>query len=91
MAGYRQTFTFVIPPPATSENWRKFLNVEGDYLQSSTYSLIRVIRSRRVRWADHVACIGGKINVCNSVSKNPEWKNWWERGEAFEKILLKWI
>jgi hypothetical protein len=23
--------------------------------------------------------------------EKPEWKNWWEGGEAVEKILLKWI
>jgi hypothetical protein len=48
-----------------------------------------VIRSRS--WADQVAYIGGKINGCNFVFKRLEWKNWWEGGEAVEKMLLKWI
>jgi len=73
------------------EKWRKLLNVEVYHLQSSKYSPIWVIRSRRIRWADHVACIGGKINSCNFMSKKPEGKNWWEGGEAVEKLLLKRI
>jgi hypothetical protein len=36
--------------------WRKFHNEELHYLYSSP-NIIRVIKSRKIRWAGHVACI----------------------------------
>jgi hypothetical protein len=42
--------------------WRKLHNVELLDLYSSP-SIIRIIKSRRMRWADHVARMGEKRNV----------------------------
>jgi hypothetical protein len=42
--------------------WRKLHNEELHDLYSST-SIIRIIKSRRVRWAGHVARMGEKRNV----------------------------
>jgi hypothetical protein len=39
--------------------WRKLRNNELQNLFSSL-SIIRIIESRRMRWAGHVACIGRK-------------------------------
>jgi hypothetical protein len=39
--------------------WRKLHNVELHNLYSSP-SIIRVIKSRRMRWAGHVARMGGE-------------------------------
>jgi hypothetical protein len=45
---------------------------------------IRVMKSRHVRWADHVACMAGKGNTCRSLCEKPEGKKpfrrpaWWE-------------
>jgi hypothetical protein len=41
--------------------WRKLHNEELHDLYSSP-SLIRIIRSRRMRWAGHIAQMGEKIN-----------------------------
>ena len=37
--------------------WRKLYNEELDDLHSST-NTVRDIKSRRMRWAGHIACIG---------------------------------
>jgi hypothetical protein len=42
--------------------WRKLHNEELHDLHSSP-SIIRIIKSRRIRWAGHVARIGEKRNV----------------------------
>jgi hypothetical protein len=45
-----------------TEGWRKLHNVELHNLYSSP-SKIRIIKSRRMRWAGHVARMGEKRNV----------------------------
>jgi hypothetical protein len=42
--------------------WRKLLNEELHDLYSSP-SIIRIIKSRRMRWAGHVAGMGEKSNA----------------------------
>jgi hypothetical protein len=38
----------------------------------SSASIIRVIKSRRVRWAGHVARMGEKRNACRILVGKPE-------------------
>jgi hypothetical protein len=45
------------------ERWRKLHNEELLNLYSSP-SIIRIIKSRRVRWAWHAAFLGKKRNTC---------------------------
>jgi hypothetical protein len=40
-----------------TEEWRKLHNEEHNDLYSSSY-IFRMIKSRRMRWAGHVACRG---------------------------------
>jgi hypothetical protein len=42
-----------------TERWRKLLNQELHDMYSSL-NVIRIIKSRRMRWAGHVARFGGK-------------------------------
>jgi hypothetical protein len=42
-----------------TEGWRKLHNEEPHNLYSST-NIVRMIKSRTVRWAEHVACMGEK-------------------------------
>jgi hypothetical protein len=53
--------------------WRKLHNEELHNLYSSP-SIIRIIKSRRMRWAGHVARIGGKRNVYVLLVRKPEGK-----------------
>jgi hypothetical protein len=53
--------------------WRKLHNEELHNLCSSP-SIIRVIKSRMMRWAGHVARMGEKRNVCRLLVGKPEGK-----------------
>ena len=41
--------------------WRKIYNEELNDLYCSL-NIVRVIKSRRMRWAEHVACMGRGVN-----------------------------
>jgi hypothetical protein len=53
--------------------WRKLHNEELHNLYSSP-SIIRIIKSRRIRWAGHVARMREKRNVYRLLVGNPEGK-----------------
>jgi hypothetical protein len=53
--------------------WRKLHNEELHNLYSSQ-SIIRIVKSRRVRWAGHVARMGEKRNVYRLLVGKPERK-----------------
>jgi hypothetical protein len=53
--------------------WRKLHNEELHNLYSLS-SVIRKIKSRRMRWAGHVARIGVKRNACRILVGKPEGK-----------------
>jgi hypothetical protein len=51
--------------------WRKLLNKELRDLYSSP-SIIRIMKSRRMRWAGHVAQMGKKRNAYRLLAGKPE-------------------
>jgi hypothetical protein len=51
--------------------WRKLHNEELRDLYSSP-SIIRIIKSRRMKWAGHVALMGGKRNAYKLLVEKPE-------------------
>jgi hypothetical protein len=53
--------------------WRKLHNEELHNLYSSP-NIIRMIKSRRLRWAGHVARMGEKRNACKILVREPEGK-----------------
>jgi hypothetical protein len=53
--------------------WRKLHNEELRDLYSSL-SISRIIKSRRIRWADHVARMGEKRNAYRLLVGKPEGK-----------------
>jgi hypothetical protein len=55
---------------ATGE-WRRLHNEELNYLYSSP-NIIRVIKSRRMRWAGHVARMGEKRGAYKILMGRPE-------------------
>jgi hypothetical protein len=53
--------------------WRKLLNEELNGLYSIP-NIKRVIKSRRLRWAEHVACMGDRRGACRVLVENSEGK-----------------
>jgi hypothetical protein len=53
--------------------WRKLYNEELCYVHSLP-SIIRIIKSRRMRWAGHVARMGKKRNAFRLLERKPEGK-----------------
>ena len=51
--------------------WRRLHNDELNYLYTSP-NIVRVIKSRRMRWAGHVACIGEERGVYRVLVGKPE-------------------
>jgi hypothetical protein len=64
--------------------WRKLHNEELHNLYSSP-SIIRIIKSRRMRWAGHVARMGLKRNVYRLLVGKPEGKR------QLRRTRRKWI
>jgi hypothetical protein len=59
--------------------WRKLHNKELHDLYSSPSTVIRIIKSRRMRWAGHVARMGEKKNAYRLLVGKPERKRPLER------------
>jgi hypothetical protein len=57
-------------------SWRKFHNNEFQSLRSSP-NIVRVIKSRRMRWVGHVACMGGEVFTEFRLG-GPKGKDHWE-------------
>jgi hypothetical protein len=53
--------------------WRKLRNNEVCSLYSSL-NIVRVIKSRRMRWVGHVACMGEGTGFCRVLFGKPRWK-----------------
>jgi hypothetical protein len=68
--------------------WRKLH--EGLHLYSSP-SIVRMIKSRRMRWARHVARMGEKKNAYRILVGNPEGKRPLGRPRRRWWTILKWI
>jgi hypothetical protein len=56
------------------EEWRKLHNEELRNLYS-TQNIIRQIKSRRMRWAGHVARMGEERKLCKVLVAKAEGKN----------------
>jgi hypothetical protein len=70
--------------------WRKLHNEELNYLYCST-NIVRVIKSRRMRWAGHVARMG-RGDACTGFW----WGNLRKRDHLEDpgldgRIILRWI
>jgi hypothetical protein len=64
---------FVPKRDEVTGEWRKLHNEELRDLYSSP-SIIRTIKSRRMRWAGHIARMGEKRNACRLLGGKPEGK-----------------
>jgi hypothetical protein len=76
--------------------WRKLHNEELHNLYSSP-NIIRQIKSRRMRWVGHVACMGEERNVYRVLMEKPEGKrplgrqrHRWEDGIRMDLREIGW-
>jgi hypothetical protein len=69
--------------------WRKFHNGELHNLYSSPY-IIRPIKSRRMRWAGHVVCMGEGRNVYRVLVGKPKGKDHLKDQGIDGRMVSKW-
>jgi hypothetical protein len=72
------------------EGWRKLHNEELHNLYGSP-SIIRIMKSRRMRWAGHVTRMGEKRNAYRILEGKPEEKRSIGRLRLKWGIILRWI
>jgi hypothetical protein len=70
--------------------WRKLHNEELRDLYSSP-SIIRIIKSLRMKWAGHVARMGEKGNAHNLLMGKPDGKRPLGQPKVGGWIILRWI
>jgi hypothetical protein len=70
--------------------WRKLHNRELHNLYSSP-DIIRQFKSRRMRWAGHVARMEGERKVYRVLVGKPEGKRPLERPGEYGRMGLEWI
>jgi hypothetical protein len=69
-------------------SWRKLHNDELHSLYSSP-NIVRVIKSRRMRWAGHVARMEGVVFTRFWLG-GPKERNYWEDIGVDNRITLTW-
>jgi hypothetical protein len=60
-------------------------------IRRSCPCIIRMIKSRKMRWAGHVVRMGVKRNAYRILIGMPEGKNHWEDQDVGGWTILKWI
>jgi hypothetical protein len=70
--------------------WRRLHNRELHALYSSP-NIIRVMKSRRLRWAGHVARMGERRSAYRALVGKPEEGGHLEDPDVDGRIILKWI
>jgi len=70
--------------------WRRLQNEELNDLYSST-NIVRVIKSRRMRWAGHVARMGEERGCIGSWWRNRRKRVQWGDLGVDGWIILRWI
>ena len=69
--------------------WRK--PHKGELHVASSPNIILLIKSRRVRWAGHVACMGDRRGLYKVLVRRPEGKRLLERPRRRWEDDIKWI
>jgi hypothetical protein len=73
-----------------TEEWRKLHKEELNDLYSIP-NIVRVVKSRRMRWAGHVARMGEDSGVHRVLVGNPEERGHWGDKDVDGRIILRWI
>jgi hypothetical protein len=70
--------------------WRKIHNEELNDLYSLP-NYVEVVKSRRMRWVGHVACMGEERGVHRVLVGKPEGKRHWGDPDIDGRIILRWV
>jgi hypothetical protein len=70
-------------------SWRKLHNDELHSLYSAP-NTVRVIKSRRMRWVGHVACVGKGRGVYRVLVGDPKVRDHWKALSVGGRITLSW-
>ena len=70
--------------------WRKLHNEELSDLYSLP-NIVRVVKSRIMRWVGHVARMGEGRGVHRVLVGKPEGKSYWGDPDVDGRIILRWI
>jgi hypothetical protein len=91
LRGFGNTVLRKIFGPKREEDgsWRKLHNDELHSLYSSP-NIVRVIKSRRMRWAGHVARLGEGRGVYRVLVGRPKVRYYWEDLGVGRRITLRW-
>jgi hypothetical protein len=73
-----------------TEGWRKLHNEELLNLYSTT-NMVRMIKSRRTRWAGHAARMGSKRNAYKIWLESQKERDRYEDQDIGACIILQWI
>ena len=73
-----------------TEKWRKLHNEELSDLYSLP-NIVQVVKSRRMRWAGHVARMGEERGVHRVMVGNLRERDHWGDQDADGRIILRWI
>jgi hypothetical protein len=77
------------PKREEDESWRKLHNDELHNLYSSP-NVVRVIKSRRMRWAEHVAHMGRGEVFTGFWLGGPKVRDHWKDLGIVGRITLRW-
>jgi hypothetical protein len=77
------------PKREEDESWRDFHNVELHGLYSSP-NIVTVIKSRRMRWAGHVALMGRGEVFTGFLFGGPKGRDHWKDLRVGGRIILSW-
>jgi hypothetical protein len=70
--------------------WRKLHNEELNDLYSSP-NIVRALKSKRMRWAEHVVCMGERRGVYRVLVGKSEGKSHLGDLRIEGRIILRWI
>ena len=70
--------------------WRKLHTEELNDLYSSS-NIVRVLKSRSMKWAGHIACIWERIGIYKVLVGNLRERDHWGDPGVDGKIILRWI
>jgi len=70
--------------------WRKLHNEELNDLYTSP-SIVRVIKSRRMRWAGHLACMGERRGIYRVLVGNLRERDNLRDPSLDGRLILRWI